>query len=83
MRASTSSRSSLGSTSGGAPQTVKGVSYVVESCVNEFSKDYADVVKAPLNASGVTVKHLTAGKSYRFRVYGINVDGVKGPSSIP
>ena len=56
-----------------------GLTYVLERCKNEFLGDYSEEVRT---GAGQTVVHrLEPGVSYRFRVYAVNVDGVRGPSS--
>jgi Ca2+-binding EF-hand superfamily protein len=59
--------------------TPSGLTYVVERCKNEFLGDYTEEVRT---SAGQTVVHrLEPGVSYRFRVYAVNVDGIRGPSS--
>lgn len=56
-----------------------GLTYVLERCKNEFLGDYSEEVRT---GAGQSVVHrLEPGVSYRFRVYAVNVDGVRGPSS--
>ena len=56
-----------------------GLTYVVERCKNEFLGEFAEEVRT---GAGQTVVHrLDPGESYRFRVYAMNVDGVRGPPS--
>ena len=55
------------------------VTYVLERCESEFNCVYKEALKT--TAGEGTVSRLDPGQSYRFRVYSINVDGVKGPPS--
>jgi len=48
-------------------------------CESEFDNKYKEVMKTSQGQG--TVHRLEAGKSYRFRVYSVNVDGVAGPKS--
>ena len=59
--------------------TNKNVSYVIEQCESELANTYRECMK---NITGqCTISRLSPGQTYRFRVYGVNVDGVPGPKS--
>ena len=60
-------------------QQLAGLTYVVEKCQNEFLDDYEEVLRT--NAGQGIIHRLEPGVSYRFRVYAINVDNIRGPPS--
>ena len=57
----------------------KNITYVIEQCESELNEVYKEVLKTTLGTC--TVARLEPGKSYRFRVYGINTEGKAGPVS--
>ncbi|RYY68386.1 fibronectin type III domain-containing protein, partial [archaeon] len=55
------------------------LTYIIEKCENEFDDTYTEVQRT---TSGSAIIHrLEPGQSYRFRVYGVNCVGIKGPPS--
>lgn len=48
-------------------------------CESEFDNVYKEVLRTSLGYGSIS--RLEAGKSYRFRVFSINIDGVPGPRS--
>ena len=77
------SMASLGSmrTSGGGSGSKSNskMTYVLEQCEDEFANKYSSVIKT--GSSQGTISRLESGKSYRFRVYAVNTEGVRGPPS--
>jgi Ca2+-binding EF-hand superfamily protein len=57
------------------------LTYIIERCENEFDEVYKEVMRSSGSAGEATVSRLESGKSYRFRVYSVNCDGVVGPRS--
>lgn len=57
------------------------VSYIIEQCESELTDTYRECMKC-LNGQ-CTISRLSPGQTYKFRVYGVNVDGVPGPKSEP
>lgn len=55
------------------------ITYVVERCESEIDSIYKEILRT--NSGQGTITRLDPGKSYRFRVYSINADGVHGPKS--
>lgn len=55
------------------------VSYVVEQCESELMDIYKECTKSSVGQC--TITRLEPGHTYRFRVYGVNVDGSAGPKS--
>jgi hypothetical protein len=78
-----SSRNSLKSESGGggggAVFVATKTTYVIERCENEFDDVFREVYRT--TAGEGTINHLSPGQSYRFRVYGRNIDGGAGAPS--
>jgi hypothetical protein len=67
------------SSSNGSGNGKSNVSYVIEQCESEFTDTYRECMKS---ATGqCLISRLAPGQTYRFRVYGVNVDGVPGPKS--
>ncbi len=68
-----------------APATVgvspkpRDIIYVIERCEDEFRNIYKKETSTTLGQA--TITRLEAGKSYRFRVYGVNSEGVEGERS--
>jgi hypothetical protein len=67
------------SKSASTPVTPTDISYVLERCESEFKNQFVTVLKT--NQGQATIHRLDAGKSYKFRVYSVNGDGVPGPKS--
>jgi hypothetical protein len=55
------------------------VSYVIEQCESEFTDTYRECMKS--STGQCLISRLSPGQTYRFRVYGVNLDGVPGPKS--
>ena len=55
------------------------LTYVVERCESEIGGVYKDVCRSM--SGHASIHRLEAGKSYRFRVYSLNAEGVAGPRS--
>lgn len=55
------------------------VSYVIEQCESEFTDSYRECMKS--TTGQCLISRLAPGQTYRFRVYGVNIDGVPGPKS--
>ncbi len=53
------------------------LAYVVERCESEVGGVYKDVCRTM--SGHASIRRLEAGKSYRFRVYSLNAEGVAGP----
>jgi hypothetical protein len=68
-----------GATRANSESTKTAVSYVIEQCENEFNDTYRECMKSTSGQCLIT--RLSPGQTYRFRVYGVNVDGVPGPKS--
>ena len=68
-----------GSGNGGQSMTKSTITYIVEQCESEFHNMYKDCTKSTVGEC--TISRLEPGKTYRFRVYGINVAGERGPTS--
>ena len=67
-------------TAGSDQSSVKsGTTFIIEQCESEFHNTYKDCTKSTVGEC--TVNRLQPGHTYRFRVYGINVNGEKGPVS--
>ena len=60
-------------------QQLAGLTYVIEKCQNEFLNEYEEVLRTNLGHG--TIYRLEPGKSYRFRIYAINIDNIRGPPS--
>lgn len=79
-RASTAWAASSGGGSSGAQTMPKSsITYIVEQCESEFHNIYKDCTKSTVGEC--TIDRLQPGHTYRFRVYGINVAGERGPTS--
>ena len=61
------------------PKTAANITYVVEQCESEFHLKYKECMKSSVGQA--TIARLEPGHTYRFRVHGVNVDGVAGPDS--
>ena len=84
VRKSTASFGSVNTTTTSSGKiTIKpgDIVYVIEKCESEFEDTYKEVLRT--NAGQGTLTRLEPGKSYRFRVYSINADSVRGPCSAP
>lgn len=64
----------------GSTKAIK-LSYSVEQCENELTDEYKEVLRTTSVTGKASIKHLLAGKSYRFRIVSINALGVAGPPS--
>lgn len=62
-----------------ASDSKSSVSYVIEQCESEFADTYRECMKSSVGQC--LISRLSPGQTYRFRVYGVNVDGVPGPKS--
>jgi Ca2+-binding EF-hand superfamily protein len=71
--------SSGGGGGGGGGMIKSSTTYIVEQCESEFHNLYKDCSKSTVGEC--TISRLQPGHTYRFRVYGINIDGEKGPTS--
>ena len=70
-----------GSSNGSAGPKPGDLTYIVEKCEDEFTHKYVEVLKT--TAGEGAISRLEPGKSYRFRVYSVNVSGQRGPKSAP
>jgi hypothetical protein len=61
------------------PSESSSVSYVIEQCESEFTDTYRECMKS--STGQCLISRLSPGQTYRFRVYGVNLDGVPGPKS--
>lgn len=55
------------------------MTYIIEQCESELHDIFKECSKS--TSGECTINRLQPGHSYRFRVYGMNVEGVKGPPS--
>mmetsp|Transcript_28821 Transcript_28821/g.48622 ORF Transcript_28821/g.48622 Transcript_28821/m.48622 type:complete len:1741 (+) Transcript_28821:136-5358(+) len=80
-RTSTAWVTASGGGSGGSGQAPpkSSITYIIEQCESEFHNMYKDCMKSTVGEC--TISRLQPGHTYRFRVYGINVAGEKGPKS--
>jgi len=68
-------------TSGGSSSKTVKQTYIVERCDSEFDNAYTELVTT--REGECTISRLQPGKSYRFRVYSKNINGVAGAPSDP
>ena len=74
-----STEQGVSSSNGAAAFVATKTTYVIERCENEFDNIFREVYRT--TAGEGTINHLSPGQSYRFRVYGRNIDGGVGAPS--